>query len=155
MNLTSEFRQFALQQQTRRAFLGRASQGVGALALSPWLNRLAHLAVPFLADWCVVDVLEDDGSIRRVAIAYADPEQAEALFLRVLAEAKFQPTKDERLRAYAAQHTVMEAANDICRLALRTRMLSGGRDIRLPAGASGMSPAASSVCNLLSYCPRT
>jgi alkylation response protein AidB-like acyl-CoA dehydrogenase len=53
-------------------------------------------------------------------------EQAEALFLRVLAEAKFQPTKDERLRAYAAQHTVMEAANDICRLALRT---CGGRSI--------------------------
>jgi alkylation response protein AidB-like acyl-CoA dehydrogenase len=53
-------------------------------------------------------------------------EQAEALFLRVLAEAKFQPNKDERLRAYAAQHTVMEAANEICRLALRT---CGGRSI--------------------------
>ncbi|MGH7897762.1 MAG: acyl-CoA dehydrogenase, partial [Candidatus Binatia bacterium] len=53
-------------------------------------------------------------------------EQAEALFLRVLGEAKFQPTKDERLRAYAAQHTVMEAANDLCRLALRT---CGGRSI--------------------------
>jgi len=53
-------------------------------------------------------------------------EQAEALFLRVLSEAKHQPTKDERLRAYAAQHTVMETANEICRLALRT---CGGRSI--------------------------
>src|SRR6266566_2262323 len=34
MNLASEYRQFALQQQTRRAFLGRLSQGVGALALA-------------------------------------------------------------------------------------------------------------------------
>ena len=53
-------------------------------------------------------------------------EQAEALFLRVLSEAKFQPSKDARLRAYAAQHTVMEGANEICRLALRT---CGGRSI--------------------------
>jgi alkylation response protein AidB-like acyl-CoA dehydrogenase len=53
-------------------------------------------------------------------------EQAEALFLRVVSEAKFSPTKDERLRAYAAQHTVMETANEICRLALRT---CGGRSI--------------------------
>ncbi len=34
MNHSSEFRQFGLQRQTRRAFLGRASQGVGALALA-------------------------------------------------------------------------------------------------------------------------
>ena len=53
-------------------------------------------------------------------------ERAEALFLRVLAEAKVQPSKEERLRAYAAQHTVMETANDACRLALRT---CGGRAI--------------------------
>ncbi len=53
-------------------------------------------------------------------------EQAEALFLRVLSEARLRPNKDERLRAYAAQHTVMEAANDICRLAIRT---CGGRSI--------------------------
>ena len=53
-------------------------------------------------------------------------EQAEAIFLRALSEAKFQPAKDERLRAYAAQHTVMETANDVCRLALRT---CGGRSI--------------------------
>src|SRR5436190_13060326 len=41
MNLNSEYRQFALQQQTRRAFLGRMSQGVGALALA----SLAHPAL--------------------------------------------------------------------------------------------------------------
>jgi alkylation response protein AidB-like acyl-CoA dehydrogenase len=53
-------------------------------------------------------------------------EQASALFLRAVSEAKFQPSKEERLRAYAAQHTVMETANDLCRLALRT---CGGRSI--------------------------
>ncbi len=53
-------------------------------------------------------------------------EQARALFERAIGEAAMNPTKDERLRAYAAQFTVMEFANDICRLALRT---CGGRAI--------------------------
>jgi alkylation response protein AidB-like acyl-CoA dehydrogenase len=47
-------------------------------------------------------------------------EQTRALFLRAFAEAKLDPSKDERLRAYAAQHTVMENANELCRLAIRT-----------------------------------
>src|SRR6266581_2526647 len=50
MNLASEYRQFALQQQTRRAFLGRMSQGVGSLALAsliqPALLRAAAAHAP-------------------------------------------------------------------------------------------------------------
>src|SRR5258707_2890835 len=38
MTLCSEFRQFTPQQQTRRAFLGRASQGVGVLALASLID---------------------------------------------------------------------------------------------------------------------
>lgn len=53
-------------------------------------------------------------------------EQARALFDRAIAEAAVNPSKEERLRAYAAQYTVMEFSNDICRLALRT---CGGRAI--------------------------
>jgi alkylation response protein AidB-like acyl-CoA dehydrogenase len=53
-------------------------------------------------------------------------EQARALFDRAVSEAAMSPSKEERLRAYAAQYTVMEFANDICRLALRT---CGGRAI--------------------------
>lgn len=53
-------------------------------------------------------------------------EQARALFQRAASEAAMSPTKDERLRAYATQYTVMEFSNDICRLALRT---CGGRAI--------------------------
>lgn len=47
-------------------------------------------------------------------------EQTRALFLRALSEAKVDPSKDERLRCYAAHYTIMENANDICRLAIRT-----------------------------------
>jgi alkylation response protein AidB-like acyl-CoA dehydrogenase len=56
-------------------------------------------------------------------------EQAQALFHRAIGEARVNPTKDERLRAYATQYTVMEFANDLCRLALRT---CGGRSLLRP-----------------------
>jgi alkylation response protein AidB-like acyl-CoA dehydrogenase len=53
-------------------------------------------------------------------------EQAKAVFYRAISEARLDPPKESRLRAYAAQYTVMEHANDICRLAVRT---CGGRSI--------------------------
>jgi signal transduction histidine kinase len=37
------------------------------------LSRVTHLAVPELADWCTVDLVEADGQIHRVAAAHADP----------------------------------------------------------------------------------
>jgi PAS domain S-box-containing protein len=39
------------------------------------LQELARIAVPRLGDWCVIDVLEGDGSIARYAAAHADPDR--------------------------------------------------------------------------------
>jgi PAS domain S-box-containing protein len=39
------------------------------------LRSLAELAVPALGDWCAVDVLEDSGRIRRLAVAHLDPRK--------------------------------------------------------------------------------
>jgi alkylation response protein AidB-like acyl-CoA dehydrogenase len=47
-------------------------------------------------------------------------EQTWAIFLRVISEARVDPDKAARLRALAAQYTIMENANDLCRLAIRT-----------------------------------
>jgi signal transduction histidine kinase/DNA-binding response OmpR family regulator len=41
------------------------------------LSSVARLAVPRLADWCAVDVLEEDGSLARVAVAHEDPRKVE------------------------------------------------------------------------------
>ncbi|WP_435010975.1 ATP-binding protein [Tundrisphaera lichenicola] len=41
------------------------------------LTAVARLAVPHVADWCVVDMLERDGSTRRLAVAHSDPAQVE------------------------------------------------------------------------------
>ena len=40
------------------------------------LANVADLAVPTLADWCAVDVLEEDGSLERLAVEHTDPEKA-------------------------------------------------------------------------------
>ena len=37
------------------------------------VQNVARLVVPFLADWCGVDLIEDDGSIRPYAVAHVDP----------------------------------------------------------------------------------
>jgi GAF domain-containing protein len=36
---------------------------------------LARLVVPSLADWCAVDVVEEDGTVRRLAVEHEDPEK--------------------------------------------------------------------------------
>ncbi len=53
-------------------FLAEASALLSAsLDYEKTLESLAKLAVPFLADLCIVDILEN-GTVRRMAVAYAD-----------------------------------------------------------------------------------
>ena len=47
-------------------------------------------------------------------------EQAKALWFQAVSEAHVDPTPGQRLRAYAAQFSTMETANDLARLAIRT-----------------------------------
>ncbi|WP_242038774.1 response regulator [Anabaena lutea] len=41
------------------------------------LANVADLTVPSLADWCVLDVLEEDDSMRRFAVVHQDPAKVE------------------------------------------------------------------------------
>ncbi len=47
-------------------------------------------------------------------------EQAKTLWFQAVSEARVDPTPEQRLRAYAAQFSTMETANDLARLAIRT-----------------------------------
>ena len=47
-------------------------------------------------------------------------EQTKALWFQAISEARPDPSKEQVLRAYAAQFTVMENANELCQLAIRT-----------------------------------
>ncbi|MFT3914149.1 MAG: PAS domain S-box protein [Anaeromyxobacteraceae bacterium] len=58
----------------RARFLAGASAALAATVdRETALRRLTRLAVPTFADWCAVDLLEPDGSIRRVEVAHVDP----------------------------------------------------------------------------------
>ncbi|KMW60673.1 BEC protein [Candidatus Rhodobacter oscarellae] len=47
-------------------------------------------------------------------------EQTKALWFQAISEARPDPSKDSLMRAWAAQHTVMENANELAQLAIRT-----------------------------------
>lgn len=69
-----------------------------------------------------------DNPVKQIAVANMriKLEQAEALFQLAIADAAYQPSKRQRMRAYATQHTVMEFANQLCSEAIR---VCGGRSI--------------------------
>jgi PAS domain S-box-containing protein len=55
------------------------------------LASVANLAVPYLADWCVIDVLEEDGSLDRLAMTHQDPEK---IMLAQELEERYPPDPD-------------------------------------------------------------
>ena len=71
-------RLYEIQRQTteRLAFLADASELLaGILDPDAALAELADLSVPRIADWCGIELVEDDGTLRNVAVAHADPDR--------------------------------------------------------------------------------
>ncbi len=65
--------------ETQR-FLARASEVLASsLDYEVTLRTVARLAVPTFADWCIVDVIGDDGEIERLEVAATDPVQENVL----------------------------------------------------------------------------
>ena len=97
------------------------------LTLAPTYMGIAQAAYDFTRAYLRGEI-EGIGVKRRmyptkqIALAemFIELQQSWALFRQAIREAKLDPSKTERLRAYAAQFTVMENANDLARLAIRT-----------------------------------
>ncbi|MDF5737346.1 MULTISPECIES: AAA family ATPase [unclassified Nostoc] len=69
-------RQEAEADQQRAAFLAQVSATLASsLDYESTLASVANLVVPDFADWCGVDLLQDNQSINRVAVAHRDPEK--------------------------------------------------------------------------------
>ncbi len=67
------------RQQQASAFLVEASRLLASsLDYEATLRNVARMAVPEVADWCAVDVLED-GEMVRVAVEHRDPEKVRLL----------------------------------------------------------------------------
>lgn len=96
--------------------------------LAPTYLGLANAAYDFTVQYLRGEVPGEPPVKRRMyptkQIAVAQMriqlENLRSIFLRAVTEARPNPSKDERMRLYAAQYTVMEGANDIARLAIRT-----------------------------------
>jgi PAS domain S-box-containing protein len=64
--------------ERRAAFLAEATQILASsFDFVATLRAVAELCVPYFADWCAIDVAEDGGTFRRVALAHADPARRE------------------------------------------------------------------------------
>lgn len=62
------------REEVRREFLQQASEVIGSsLDYTQTLQQVARLAVPKLADWCAVDMVEEDGSLQLLAVSHVDP----------------------------------------------------------------------------------
>jgi alkylation response protein AidB-like acyl-CoA dehydrogenase len=96
--------------------------------LSPTYLGIAHAALDFTRRYLRGEVPGASGSPKAQSptkqLAFAEMfvkfQQARALFFQVIDEAGPRPTVAAQMRLLAAQFTVMEHANDIARLAIRT-----------------------------------
>jgi PAS domain S-box-containing protein len=64
----------------RRAFIGQATAELAAsFEYERTLSTLVQLAVPSIADWCAIDMLEK-GQLRRLAVQHVDPRKIELVY---------------------------------------------------------------------------
>jgi signal transduction histidine kinase len=86
-----------LDSRTRFAFLAETSRCLGdSLDFQSTLETAAGLALPHFGTWCMVDVIEPNGSIRRVAVIH--PDGAKQAAAREYYEAH-PPCKDDPIGA--------------------------------------------------------
>jgi PAS domain S-box-containing protein len=61
------------QAEASSRYLAEASAALaGVVDYESTLQKVANLAVPYFADWSAVDVANDDGTLRRLAVAHQD-----------------------------------------------------------------------------------
>lgn len=76
---TYALRDSAAKAAAEARFLADATAALASsLDYDHTLDQVARLAVPVLADWCVVDLADRDGGLRRVSVAHRDPTLTDA-----------------------------------------------------------------------------
>ncbi len=78
-------------EQAQAFLLAAGSLLASSLDYDSTLTAVAQAAVPEVADWCTVDILEHEGSLRQLAVAHADPKKVE--FVREL-RTRYPPDPD-------------------------------------------------------------
>jgi PAS domain S-box-containing protein len=76
--------------QMAEAFMAEASRVLASsMDYGETLRQIARLAVPQLAEWCAVDVLDEDNRIERVAVHHSDPDR---LALAAAIDSRYHPS---------------------------------------------------------------
>lgn len=71
-------REAAQAAEARALFLSGASDLLsGSLDYEATLQSLARLAVPQIADWCAVHIVDPSGEVRQIAVTHTDPAKVE------------------------------------------------------------------------------
>jgi len=76
INVIEDITDLKQVEETQRLLAEAGRVLTGSLDYQDTLQRVASLAVPALADWCMVDVARPHG-LERVAVAHADPARAD------------------------------------------------------------------------------
>ena len=93
----------ARHRRENQRFLGWATELLGSsLDYEETIRRVAELAVPRIADWCVAEVVDEAGVPRRLAVAHSDPAKLE--LARELQE-RYPPDADSARGAAAVLRT--------------------------------------------------
>src|SRR5262249_41724831 len=72
----ARLRQVQIREQARLEFLAKAGPILSeSIEYEPTLNALASLVVPTIADLSMIDVLQPDGSLLKIAVRHRDPAQ--------------------------------------------------------------------------------
>ena len=89
--------------ESKLAFLAESSRCLAdSLDYEATLRTVARLALPFLGSWCIVDLVESDGSMRRLAVVHPDPHKQE---LAAGLTKSWPPGRDDPLGAPRAVRT--------------------------------------------------
>ena len=68
----------AKEAELRERFLAEAGQVLAtSLDYEQTLERVARMIVPGLADWCGIDMVDEQGEAHQVAVAHVDPDKVE------------------------------------------------------------------------------
>jgi GAF domain-containing protein len=132
----------------RQQFLAEAGEALSSsLGYEETLQRVARLAVPRLADWCAVELPDDRGALRQVALAHADEarvEEARAM------RSRYPPDPNAPMGSHAVMRTgepmlipeipdelLVEAAQDEEHLAaIRALSIRSGMSVPMITGGS-------------------
>ena len=125
--------------ELRDRFLARATETLmSSLDYEETLRNVAWLAVPEIADWCAVELVDDRGSRQRVAVAHRDPAKLD------LAEGcgRFEPEELDpdrgvgRILRTGASELYQDVPDEALAPPPRRRASQAAAVARLPLGAA-------------------